>query len=320
MDEKYDPVFKEIRECLQSEELDAQICKKWKEEYFERSFENISKGYMAFSELQCDLNELMSPLYYCQYIGIRMDLERCSWGAFLRLPEQGVRFMEELRLYREGQDPVSEKGLPWLFRSEKDPHKETGERKEASPEQKRKLFRCFEITEQLPFAGRYLHPPAGCAYPRLMRSPILSNNGGIILSLRFQLPKGVKLESLPGQTVSMSQPDGSAAVLTILNLPPDSIGQMDAVGYVENYTRTDPLEHFKLMQSFTTGDVNVGWYAAPGEANNDFCLHDPTLPHWAPFIAWYEKEQSILLRKSWEKMRQKQKALLEELYRITVEE
>ena len=311
MGEKYEPLFREIRGCLGSEALDGDICRNWEENGFARSFGLIRRGIMSFSQLQAGFDYLMEPLYYCRFIGVVPALEHRTWGGFFPDPEQGARFWDELRLYRAGRLPVSEEGRPWLFRKGAPP------RTEASAEQKQTLFRLFDATEQTPFAARFLGPPAGLACPQVRFGAMYGN--GRLVYLRVPLPAGMEPEKMRGRTCRLPLGDGSEAVLALDEQPCGPCGRLGACGYVENYTRRDAPTHFLVDPDAAAGQVQLSWIPAPGETDTPFCVYDRTLPRWAPFTEWFEKERDGPERASAEKVREKGKALMDALYRTWAE-
>ena len=309
--EKYALPFREIRTALDSESLDRAICDYWERNDLERYLKAISAGIMAPSELRCSFSHLMRPLYYCQFLGVTLDLESYTWGGFLPRPEQGVRFLEELSLYQAGKNPVSSTGLPWLFQSN------AGPRREASAEKKRTLFRLFDITEQTAFAEQYLCPPVGFAYPRTRFGKMYGD--GPLVTLTVPLPEGMELTKMPGQTCRLTLPDGSAAVMTLQAEQNDRTSELSATGHVENYTPGDVPTRFKVWQRETASQATIGWLVTHDDADNPFYLSDPTLPHWAPFMAWFEKERRGLLEGSAQTLSRKGEALMDELSSIAAE-
>ena len=309
--EKYALPFREIRAALDSESLDRALCDYWERNDLERCLKVISSGLIAPSDLPCSFGFLMDPLYYCRFLGVALDLERYTWGDFLPRPEQGVRFLEELSLYQAGKDPESDAGLPWLFQSNATP------RREASVGQKRMLFRLFDITEQTAFAEQYLCPPEGFAYPRIQFGKMYGN--GPLVTLTVPLPEGMELRKMPGQTCRLTLPDGSAAVMTLQAEQNDRISELSATGYAENHTPADVPTRFKVWQRETASQATIGWLVTRGDADNPFCLSDPTLPHWAPFMAWFEKERRGLLEGSAQTLSRKGEALMDELWDIAAE-
>ena len=309
--EKYALPFREIRTALDSESLDRAICDYWERNDLERCLKVISSGLMAPSDLPCSFGFLMDPLYYCRFLGVALDLERYTWGDFLPRPEQGVRFLEELSLYQAGKNPVCSTGLPWLFQSNAAP------RREASVEQKRTLFRLFDVTEQTAFAEQYLCPPEGCIYPRIRLGKAYGN--GRLVTLTIPLPEGMELRAMPGQTCHLTLPDGSAAVLTLRAEQNDRVDELSASGYVEHYTPRDVPTRFKVWQHVTASQAAIGWLVTHDDADGLFCLSDPTLPHWAPFMAWFEKERRGLLEGSAQTLSRKGEALMDELSSIAAE-
>ena len=309
--EKYALPFQEIRALVDSDDLDRTICDLWERNDLERRLKAVSAGTMAPSDLPCGFVHLMHPLYYCRFLGVTLDLERYTWGDFLPMPEQGARFLEELSLYQAGTDPTSDAGLPWLFQSG------TALRREASVEQKRTLFRLFDVTGQTAFAEQYLCPPEGCAYPRLRLGKAYGD--GRLVTLTVPLPEGMELRAMPGQTCHLTLPDGSAAALTLRAEQNDRVDELSASGYVEHYTPRDVSTRFKVWQHETASQATLGWLVTRDDADGLFCLHDATLPHWAPFMAWFEKERRGLLEGSSQTLSRKGKALMDELARITAE-
>jgi hypothetical protein len=310
MDRKYDPFFREIRDCLRSDALDREICSDWEKYAVAENFRQIRSGFRSFSDLTFRFDHLFNPWYGCRFIGAVPELESYAWGSFFPTPEQELRFRAELRLHQEGKTPVSGQGAPWLFQ------RGTGRRAEASAEQKQKLFALFDLTEQTVFAAQYGCPPAGSVYPRARVGRMYGD--GLNVFLEIPLGEPLLSEKAPGQTFRLPLPDGSAAVLTCRQAA-DGGGRIDAVGYVENYTRQDAPKQIRLQRFPETGKAQLVWTVEPGEADGRFLLYDRTLAHWAPFLAWFDGERRALEQGSAERIEQKGKALMEALYRASAE-